>query len=401
MAGVVLVNKTPLLTAILMFLLLASAGALMADSRPVTIGLFLPDEEVGKEVHRGARMAAARVNRQGGIDGRLLRLVAVPSDQPWGGASGGIARLIYTEEAVAVIGGLDGQSAHIAQQVITRARGQSVFITPWASEQTLTQIGIPWFYRMVPDDRAQAELLLREIFSVRQYTRVALWIGDNFAARAAAEAFLRFAPSAKVHRYDAQNIKSNARFISNLKNGKHEAVVVFDSALESARILIELRHASPEVPFFGPLWLTGGGFISSAGDAAEGAMLVAPDYISSRSARSADFRGEYENEYASAAAPPAFFAYDAVNIIIAAIRSGRDRPDNEPDSGANYTPDDFAALLSKVSMQGVTGMVEFGSRCSCNRQPVLAVVRGSVLRPLLNGVADADAEEPVLTPDNS
>lgn len=395
-------TKTPLLTAVFMFCLLAPVTSVMADSRPVTIGLFLPDRALGREVHRGARMAVDRVNRQGGIDGRQVRLVSVPSRQPWVGASSEIARLIYAEAAVAIIGGLDGQSAHIAQQVIARARGQSVFITPWASEQTLTQIGIPWFYRMVPDDRAQAELLLREIFTVRRYQQVALWIGDNFAARAAAEAFLRSAPAAKVYRYDAQNNNSNKRLISNLKKGRQQAVVVFDGPLQSARILLELRHASVDVPFFGPLWLTAGDFISSAGDAAEGAVLVAPDYISSRSARSLEFSGEFEHRYASAPTPAAFFAHDAVSIIVAALhRSGRDRADDALDYSADYPSDDFAAALANISMPGVTGMVEFGGRCSCDRQPILAVVRGGILKPLLNVAADAPAEEPVLTPEKT
>ena len=394
MAGVDQVAKTAPVTAFLKFCVFAWTMAALADSRPITIGLFLPEQAVGEEVQRGARMAADGVNRQGGIDGRPVRLVAVPSDRPWGGASGEIARLIYAEAAVAVIGGLDGQSAHVAQQVITRARGQSVFITPWASERTLTQIGIPWFHRMVPDDRAQAELLLREIFSVRQYTQVALWVGDNFAARAAAKAFLGLAPPARVHRYDARNAKSNGLLISNLRSGNQQAVVVFDSPAESARILVALRQAVPDVPFFGPLWLTGGDFIANSGAAAEGAMLVAPDYIYSHSARSAEFRGDYLRRYSTAPAPPAFFAYDAVRIIVAALHhSGRDSPDDAADAVA----DGFALTLSHITVQGVTGMVRFGSRCSCNRKPVLAVVKGSSLHPLL----DAVAEEPVVTPDKT
>ena len=86
-----------------------------------------------------------RIGRTGFTDDRSGSSTAT-SDGRWDGAAGALARLIYDEGAIAVVGALDGRTAHVAEQVMTRARGRAVFVTPWASEATLTRIRIPWFF---------------------------------------------------------------------------------------------------------------------------------------------------------------------------------------------------------------------------------------------------------------
>jgi branched-chain amino acid transport system substrate-binding protein len=184
-----------------------SAAERDAERQAITIGLFLPAggsaAPIGAAVSRGAAIAMRRANQAGGVDGRPIRLVSADSDRLWDGASGELVRLIYDEQAVAVIGAVDGRSAHLAEQVITRARGAALFVTPWASETTLTRIRVPWFFRMVPDDRQQAEVLARDIFATRGLRRAAVWVGGEYDGRAAAAEFHRAAPAGAVKEYTA------------------------------------------------------------------------------------------------------------------------------------------------------------------------------------------------------
>ena len=95
---------------------LASRGA----GSPVTIGLFVPvrgpQAALGTDVLRGAEIAVAQARREDGGRGRPLRLVTAPSDLRWEASTGALVRLLYEEGAVAVVGALDGRSAHLAER---------------------------------------------------------------------------------------------------------------------------------------------------------------------------------------------------------------------------------------------------------------------------------------------
>ncbi|MEK7800022.1 MAG: ABC transporter substrate-binding protein, partial [Acidobacteriota bacterium] len=213
---------------------LAARGA----GSPVTIGLFVPlrgpQAALGREVLRGAEIAVAQARREDGARGRPLRLVTAPSDLRWEASTGALVRLLYEEGAVAVVGALDGRSAHLAEQVITRSRGRAVFVTPWASESTLTRIRIPWFFSVVPDDHRQAAALAGEIFSGRRAGRAAAWVEEAFDCRAAAQAFVEAAPPGTVVRFSAGDPNGREDLAARIRRGEFGALVLFASPLGAA-----------------------------------------------------------------------------------------------------------------------------------------------------------------------
>ncbi len=353
-----------------------ASTAAAAPGPPVTIGLFLPTRgpgaEEGKQVRWGAEIAVAVANSQGGLRGRPFLLADAASDLKWEAAAGSLVRLIYEEGAVAVVGALDARSAHLAEQIVTRARGQAVLVTPWASEATLTQIRIPWFFRIVPDDDRQARLLSDEIFSVRRIERVAAWVEDSLDARAAAASFEKAAPPGGVRLFGAGDQEGSEALVSRAARGDFGAVVLFASQSTAVDLHVRLRGAGYRALIAGPLRLAGPDLVRE-GSAAEGIVLVAPGRGDPRMLE--EFERSFRVNHGVCPAPPALYGHDAVQIVIEATRHA-----------GTAAGKDLGPVLESTSVGGLTGVVTFDEHRSRKGTLDLATLQAGRL-VLLPGAA--------------
>jgi branched-chain amino acid transport system substrate-binding protein len=328
---------------------------------PLTLGLFLPrsgpQAEAGREATRGAAIAVDRANRERSAGGRTVRLVEAPSDGAWSTGTRGLARLIHDDKAFAVIGGFDGRSAHVAEQVIVRARGAAVFLTPWASGTTLTALRIPWYFSLVPDDRRQADRLVAEIYSVRRIGRVALWPDDGPDGQAAAAAFVAAAPAGSTTRLDRQQEDPRPTDpVALLRSTRAGALVLFGDPVAAGRRARRMVAAGAGIPIFGPLALACEEFRRAAGEAAGRLIVITPD-------SAADFAAEYRARHGTGPSAIAMYTHDAVAVAVAAARRV-DRaapraaagPTAPADAGARPA---IAAALARVEIDGATGPVAF------------------------------------------
>ena len=71
--------------------------------------------------------------------------------------------------AIPVIGGPDGETTHVAQQVATKAH--LPLISPVSSDPSLTHTRVPWIFRLPPDDSVQAEELMAKGLGPRNLKR--------------------------------------------------------------------------------------------------------------------------------------------------------------------------------------------------------------------------------------
>lgn len=345
--------------ALLLAAAVATAGERGAAPAPITLGLFLPAggplAPIGDEVARGAAIAVHRVNAGGGIDGRRIRLRTAASDRLWDGASDELVRLIFGEGAVAIIGALDGRAAHLAEQVVTRARGAALFITPWASETTLTRIRVPWFFRMVPDDRQQAEVLAREIFVTRGLRRVAVWVGGEFDDRSAAAAFRRASPAGAVQEFDAAAGDATGGM------GDIDAGVLFAAPDVASAVIAALRATGTIPPLYGPLALTRPRFLEATAVAGATITLIAPAEVA---AERFGFDRRYRQAHGRAPTLPALYGHDAAAALLEAVRAA-----------GTVDGDRLAAALRGLSFDGVTGEMRFNGQGGREKMPALAAAR--------------------------
>jgi branched-chain amino acid transport system substrate-binding protein len=141
----------------------------------VKIGLLIPDNKSLAARH-GAEMAIRKANEKGGFNGCPFQLVTRSMEGPWGTGSKEAVNLIFEEEVWAIMGSHDGRNAHLVEQVAAKAC--IVFLSAWASDPTLSQAFVPWYFSCVPNDLQQATALIEEIYNKRKINKIAA-VSDN------------------------------------------------------------------------------------------------------------------------------------------------------------------------------------------------------------------------------
>ena len=303
----------------------------------IKIGLLIPEsgrrKAEGEQVQRGAEMAIAEANAV--ARGQRFELVVRPDDGLWGVGSREIVRLVSDKQVCALLGGVSSESAHLIEQIAMKAR--IVYVTPWASDPTLTQIGIPWMFRCVPDDNQQAKALVQEIFIKKRLQRVGVLIADDRSARLAADAFLRAAeksghPIPQNLRWQVMEERSADILSADNRNGfdQLQAIALFaPSALETKVIrIIQQQHKIVAV------------------------FLPFSTQYAIRNTQLASFRRNFRARYGTPPTPAAAYAYDATRLLIHTVRavSSAERP---PDRAT------IRDALLRVKFEGVTGTIRF------------------------------------------
>ncbi len=158
------------------------------SANPVKIGLLISDAKSTAAQH-GAEMAIRKANEKGGYYGRPFKLVVRSMEGPWGTGSKQAVDLIFAEEVTAIMGSHDGRNAHLVEQVCTKAR--IVFMSVWASDPTLSQAFVPWYFSCVPNDLQQAEILIDEIFFKKNLKHIGLVGEYGYDTELAMKSFIK------------------------------------------------------------------------------------------------------------------------------------------------------------------------------------------------------------------
>ena len=323
-----------------------SLGARHAE--PIRLGLLVPDGELGLAARRGAEMAVEAANRDGGFRDRPFELMVRSVEGPWGSGSSEITALVFEESVWAILGPLHGRSAHLAEQVA--AKGHVALVSPWASDPTLTQANVPWFFRCVPDDRQQAAALVREIFGVRRLDRVVAVVADSYDARVAADAFAAEAgPSQLVRRPLPETAGDLDSLLNRLEDEEVRGIVLFGPGSTTGALMRRLRARGMRQPVFAPLSSADLARRGSERSGVEGLIVVAPGHWGTAEGRA--FQRAFRAAYDHAPTAVSAYAYDGLMVIVEAVRrAGLDRQRIRD------------ALADIDYGQGVTGRVRFDDR---------------------------------------
>lgn len=337
------------------------------------IGLLLtPEDATERELYRGAELAVREYAASTGGQAISLELAAVAGQ--WNAGAGELVRLVYDRGAKAVLGPARGRPAHLAEQVTARAKGRFLLLTPWATDPTLTQIKVPWFFRLAHDDLLQVEALLKEICSTQGLRKVIVVVDEaDYDSRQAAEALERVARAYTNRETNKLLLRRFAAvhrpLIAQIRSFAPDAVLFMappGAALSCAR---SLRQAGIRAPFFGPLALSSPGFLEAGGDVADGMVLAAPPESSGSVGER--FRAGYRRLYGQDPGTPAAYGYDGAMVLIEAFHSA---------GAAGGEP--LRAALAATYRDGLTGRIEFNASGNRRGPAPLARVERARLRPL-------------------
>jgi ABC-type branched-subunit amino acid transport system substrate-binding protein len=345
----------------------------LTENKKIAIGLFLPvsgsGAEEAKDGLKGAELAVDQVNQRNGINGSFLKLTIASSNVPWTAATNDLVKMIYTEGASAIIGALDGKSAHLAEQVITRAKGQVIFVTPWATEETLTQINVPWFFRLIPDDRQQAKSLIKEIYSIRGIKQVAVWVTDTYDSQAASGSFIHHAPHDSVTKFEACKPENKLKLLEEIRAKKYGAVGLYTSPQEASEIAGEIARKGLNVLLFGNIYLNSPDFTDMPSNHAEGAVLISPGYFQGGE-NALKFKNEFKKLFGKTPSLLSYYYYDTVMVIAEALKK------------MNAGSDSLSSVMLKTSFEGTTGTIRFTKKGQRDIEPSLATLKNGNTVPV-------------------
>lgn len=296
---------------------------------PVGIGLILssPTEfaDLSQAARRGAFLAVDRANRDGGFEGRKFRLLVRSLGAAWSSGTEKIVDLAYRPNVWGLVGGLTGRSAHLIEQIVTKRR--IAFLTPWASRESLADIRLPWFFRLVPEDHDQARALTEWLPSQSSAPRLSTIRGAAPDHRLAEEAFVDVLSERGVSPTDRHSTEVDselASLVDRIMDSEARHVALFLDRGRAAKLVSRLPPSSEPFHFFIPLSQASLSLACQLDTTEHEATFILPDPARREAAER--FTRRYERRFNSRPSLPAWYTHDAVRTLVAAIRrAGLDR----------------------------------------------------------------------------
>jgi len=291
-----------------------------ANLREVLIGYFGPSDPAhleGGDIWRAVNLAIEEANAEGGYRGLPFRVIPVWSENPWGTGVSKVARLAYYDRVWAMIGGIDGPSTHLAEQVVAKAC--LTLISPASTDKTVNLAGVPWMFSALPGDHVAAPVVGEALLARREpFVILAATDHDSHMFLVELRKFLATKGTGPIFEYE---FKSGTRDFSELAErvaaSSAGAVVLIAGASDGGRLLATLRDKGFAGRVLGGPSMGRRAFLAAAGSDAEGVLIpLLDDPATGFQGFAAKFQSHFDVFPDFAAAQ----AYDATRLLITAIR---------------------------------------------------------------------------------
>jgi branched-chain amino acid transport system substrate-binding protein len=331
------------------------AGATHAQT-VVKIGSVAPltgsMSHVGKDNENGARLAIEEIDAQGlTIGGQKITLQLDSQDDAGDPRlATQVAQKLVDDQVVAVVGHLNSGTTIPASKIYSDAG--IVQISPSATNPAYTLQGFKTTYRMVGTDAQQGPALARYAAESLKVKSVAIVDDSTAYGKGLADQFEKAAQGLgiTVLSHDATN----------------------DKAVDFRAILTKIKSENPDAVMIGALDPTGGPFArqarqlglrarilggdglcteqlpSLAGDAADNVVCTEAGKALEKMPQGAAFEAKYEKRFGEPIQIYAPFSYDAVYILVDAMK----RADS-------VDPAKILAAMPRTNFAGVTGQTTF------------------------------------------
>ena len=347
-----LLTKVCFLTALQGFIfpgVLAFQIPVNADST-VKIGLLIQDNNA-LAARYGAEMAIRKANETGGFRGKNFQLVIRSMEGPWGTGSKQAVDLIFQENVCAIMGSHDGRNAHLVEQVSAKAR--IVFLSAWASDPTLAQAFVPWYFSCVPNDLQQAEAFIKEIYDRRKLVRIVTISDNGYDSKLAVQSLVKKIKIAGKKEpvefsYDIPMQDFN-EILNKISKSGVDGIILFGKPSASLKFMNQMEKRKMKQRVFGAISVLDEDESSMQEQEEHRNMIL---FVSGNwsGPKGLTFRKEYQRLYGNVPGAVAAYSFDGMSMLIEAIRkSGTDRSE-------------IQKTLTKIRFDGVTGPIQFDDK---------------------------------------
>jgi branched-chain amino acid transport system substrate-binding protein len=309
----------------LIFLCLISLGCQKKEG-VIRIGFAGPltgdQAKMGMDLKNGVSLAVEEWNSKGGVLGKKIEAI-MSDDQHDPKQAVSVANKMVNEGVVGVVGHFNSSCSLPASDVYNRAG--IPMITPGSTNPQLTKKGYNGIFRVCGRDDQQGRTAAEFAVNNLKLKRVAILHDKTTYGQGLADEFKRFlGDKAQIVYYGGvvQGDKDFKMVLTTVKNENPE-LIFFGGVYPEAGLLVkQARELGMNVTFMSGDATIDPKFLEIAGVAeAEGTFLTfSPDARNIPTAKS--FIEKYQSKYGEIG-PYSIYAYDAANILLAAIKEAK------------------------------------------------------------------------------
>ena len=302
--------------------------------------LTLGSARSGLAIRRGMELAVREINRQGGVLGKKLKIIA----RDHGGISArGIANMksfARVDKLVAVMGGLHSPVALSELDVIHREK--IIYLDPWAAATPIVDNGFTpnYVFRVSVRDQYAGPFLVDQ--ALRKYRQVALllentgWGRSNHQAMTAALAERKLTPT--VVEWFNWGEEDMGRHLDRIEQSGARVILLVANSPEGIKVIKSMAKRRKKIPIISHWGITGGYFWEQTNRELESVDLEFLQTFSFLAPKNEDVAGRVQERYFKAygidtpgkivAPVGTAHAYDLVHLLARAIRlaDSTDRP---------------------------------------------------------------------------
>ena len=253
-----------------------------------------------------------------------FRLIPRWSVNPWGTGVSQLARMVYDEQPLALLGSMDSATTHLAEQVVAKA--QLPLVSPIATDKSVTFAGVSWMFSCAPGDDAVARVLVEavqaELKSPAGKT-VLLATTDHESRMTAREVMSQLSRCGRRpdFRFDVPPDAADiAQQLQAAADARPAVVLIIAGVEDSARLTRAVREKVGTATIFGGQSMGRRRFTELAGAAAEGVRFPLLFVPNSADTTTAHFIERFTSEHHRPPDYTAALTYDATRLLVEAIR---------------------------------------------------------------------------------
>ena len=308
---------------------------------------FGPYQELGLSIVRGAELAVELKNKNGGINGKQIKLINVDD----GGLSGDAtwrAKSLVQEKVLGVIGHLNSDISIPASEIYSKA--MIAEISPGSTSPLFTERAEVngYVFRTIGRDDTQGEVAAKFALE-KNYKKIAVLYNDRSYGQSLSSEFKKhitnktnspdvvFFMSYKVDTHDFANE------VATLKQASPEFIFFAGEYGDAARLLKQLRAAGLQSVFLGSEGVFDEKFIETGKSSTEGALVISLPEVKDK-----DFIERYKEKFGKEIGSYSANSFDATNILLSAIEKVKSK-DSEKVAKELRNVLDFSGLTGKIS----------------------------------------------------
>jgi branched-chain amino acid transport system substrate-binding protein len=314
-----------------------------------------PAGKYGTAIRNGLTLAADEINAKGGVNGNKLVLVIEDEQGKKEEAINVFKKLIFQDKVLALFGPTLSNSAFAADPIANAAK-----IVVFGTSNTadgITAMG-PYTFRNSVMESDVLPVTTRAAVKHFGLKKVAIIYGNDDAfTKAGYDAFKvaladQKVPVTTTETYAKGDVDFKAQ-LTKIKATNPDAIVCSCLAEEAGNIILQTRSLGMKQPFIGGNGFNSPKLFDIAKDAADGTIMGSPWSSENTAPANKAFIAAYQAKFKADPDQFAAQAYDALNIMSAALKNVKLSGNLEKDRQA------LQQALPKVKWDGATGPFAF------------------------------------------